>query len=763
MSSYIVNVTNGSDTGTIIPDVGFNYTDKLNDINEGNIKISGTGSVRRGLLAIGSNIEIKKDGTRVFYGLLDNIDYLDGGAINFHISGYEIWLAKKNGTYSNSPYKNTASASIFSDLIGESPKLSAGTIEAGSNIDFRVAKTDSLWNGISNLARKVSQDVQIDYINLEVDVLDHRGSTTSVLTFNDGIDIYNLRKSEAYPLGNKIIVYGKGDGANQITATSSDATSISTYGEITRVVTDRTIMSTSEAQKLADAEKLITKDPVEVYDFDVMNPNQSFIAGDIITLNSTDKDLDNVDVRIVGIERGVRNGVEYLTLQVTNSAYSSLIKKRNDILSKVVKQQRDTDTYMQGSGNTQSWARGINAKLDTPLVIPFYVSSDFVTDEAGNMRIDSLTLDYDVDPYRKGVGDSSETNKAPDFDAVSQAALHGHNPYETGSGHDHTNPATTTGVTLNTQGDSTGNAATQTTSTLTSNTWNTIEIYSNANIALYEALNIHVDISASDSRLLSTVDWSENIATTWDSVASYNYNDTIGIMYVFVEIEADGWSGTDTIGVRIETDHGENIRVMGIEYSTAFDPYRNVFAIPFLTSATGSVYVRLYSSGGRDYSGSVVFYTGGSGVDVDAYFRVQVGSTDRYPDDAGIKVNIPAGCSSSIDIRVPVQAFTASSASFVIEAKPNGVSCNTSLSRYWDKSHKHNIGTYNTNDKVTSLDDTNQSPSVTGKTVLHAHDVSIGDDISDSADINSSEVDLYLDHHEDKAITNNETAGSNNK
>jgi len=50
---------------------------------------------------------------------------------------------------------------------------------------------------------------------------------------------------------------------------------------------------------------------------------------------------------------------------------------------------------------------------------------------------------------------------------------------------------------------------------------------------------------------------------------------------------------------------------------------------------------------------------------------------------------------------------------------------------------------------------------VTGKTVLHAHDVSIGDDISDSADINSSEVDLYLDQHEDKAITNNETAGSN--
>ena len=73
MSLYIINVTNtSSEEGTIFADVGFNYTDNLNDINEANIKISGTGTVKRSLMEIGSHVEIKKSGTRVFYGIIDN-------------------------------------------------------------------------------------------------------------------------------------------------------------------------------------------------------------------------------------------------------------------------------------------------------------------------------------------------------------------------------------------------------------------------------------------------------------------------------------------------------------------------------------------------------------------------------------------------------------------------------------------------------------------------------------------------------------------
>ena len=33
MSYYEIIITNGSNSGTVIPDAGFNYTDKLNEIN----------------------------------------------------------------------------------------------------------------------------------------------------------------------------------------------------------------------------------------------------------------------------------------------------------------------------------------------------------------------------------------------------------------------------------------------------------------------------------------------------------------------------------------------------------------------------------------------------------------------------------------------------------------------------------------------------------------------------------------------------------
>ncbi|HHE65004.1 MAG TPA: hypothetical protein ENL09_03175, partial [Bacteroidetes bacterium] len=253
MSSYIINIENTSgDKGTIIADMGFNYSDKLNDINEANIRISGTSETKRTLLEIGSEVFIYKDGTLEFHGLLDNIDYLKGGAISCHASGWEIWLVKENGSYSSSPYSSTASATIFSDIIGEasqpsSDSFSAGTIETGTNIDFRIYETDSLWNGLKSLINETQQDIQIDYANTEVDILDHKGSATSVATFNEGIQISDLRASQGYPQANKVIVYGKGDGENQIKSDVSshgnDSTSQTTYGIITKIIKKPTILS----------------------------------------------------------------------------------------------------------------------------------------------------------------------------------------------------------------------------------------------------------------------------------------------------------------------------------------------------------------------------------------------------------------------------------------------------------------------------------------------------------------------------------------
>jgi len=370
MSEYIINVTNtSSEKGSIVPDIGFRYTDLLNDMNDADLKISALGSVRRGLIEIGSIVEIYRDGTLEFSGLVDDRNALPGGGVVFHADGKEIELAREPGSYTNSPWTSTASATIFAAIIAESTNFSAGTVEAGASMDYRLSGTQKLWNAIANLARKVAQDIQIDYTNTEVDILDHRGSSTVVATFNEGIQILGLRVNYVAPKGNSIKVWGKGDGSQQITATDTDGTSIAKYGTIKRDIIDRSIMSTAEAQVLATAELAVTKDPTKIYDFDIINYSSTVTTGDHIYLNSADQDLSNEEVRIVGLERGIERGKEFLRAQVTNPAYSALVKTRNKILSGMMKNQLDSDTYMQGSGNVSEWASGINAKTNYPLKV----------------------------------------------------------------------------------------------------------------------------------------------------------------------------------------------------------------------------------------------------------------------------------------------------------------------------------------------------------------------------------------------------------
>ena len=400
MSEFIINATNTSgDTGSIFG-ADFFYSDKLNELNKANIKIDSTDVKTRELIEVGTKIEIKRNGTREFFGLVDADDIVDGGGLNIEIDGFEIWLGKENGAYANSPYKATASATIFTQIIAESNEFTIGTVDTGLNIDFRIALTDSLWNAGSNLAKKVSQDIQIDYTNFQVDLLDNRGSLTSVAVLNDGVEIRNIRVSRSYPLGNRILVYGKGDGENQIIseypAHGKDATSQVTFGIVTRPVIDRTIVSVAEANILADAEVLITKDPQKIYDFDVLDLTIPMATGDIITLNAKDKGLNNEIVRIVGIERGERAGIEFMKLQVTNAAYSFLIRKRNDILGQILKKQRDTDSYMQGAGNTLNWRSEGNADASTPHNNTFTITNRMIFDEANNRRVNNFTVDYDV-------------------------------------------------------------------------------------------------------------------------------------------------------------------------------------------------------------------------------------------------------------------------------------------------------------------------------------------------------------------------------
>lgn len=346
--SFIINATNTSgNTGTLEPDVGFSYTDSLNRINKATLKFSGLGAIRKGLLEVGSEIEIKRNGTREFYGLVRDINFLAGGAVVANVDGFEIWLGIEDGAYASSPYTLTASATIAADIIGESTKFTAGTVEAGTNIDFRAQNTDNLYTALTNLTRKTQQDIGIDYANFEVDVLDHKGSSTSVATLNAGIEISNVRIDQFFPKANVVRILGKSEGQTKVCATCCDASSISTFGRISMTIRDRTITTNAEAGKLGAAELAINKQIIKIYDFDMNNFGLNVVSGDVLTLNAQSQGISSESVRTVGVERGIQGDEEFMTLQVTNTEYSRSVKRRNEILGEIEKISRQNEDYEQ--------------------------------------------------------------------------------------------------------------------------------------------------------------------------------------------------------------------------------------------------------------------------------------------------------------------------------------------------------------------------------------------------------------------------------
>jgi len=416
--SYIIHfIDTSGNTGEIIPDLGFYYTDNLNEINDSKLSFSGSGNLKRSLIGLGSQVKIYRNEILEFHGLVDDLENYDGGAMSVHASGFEVWLAKENGDYSSSPWKATASATIFNSLIGESSYLSAGTIETGTTLDFRVDYSSSIFNAIKSLLTNTGQDYGIDYASLEIDVWDHKGSLTSVETLNNGIQIGDVQITKSYPIGNDVRVYGKGDGNSQIKSeltSGQDATSKATYGTIRKIILDSTVQSVSEANSLADLEVARLKDPRKIYSFDVFDSNKIWESGDVITLNALGQDVSDEEVRIVQLKRGMKGETEFLEVEVTNKEYSEKTKTRDELLAKLEKNYRDSLTYMQGTSNILVFSGAINCKSTAPLNLTFNIPEEFIIDEAGNLRVQSFTLDYDVDEFRTSVGTATESSVAPD-------------------------------------------------------------------------------------------------------------------------------------------------------------------------------------------------------------------------------------------------------------------------------------------------------------------------------------------------------------
>ncbi|MHA1347063.1 MAG: hypothetical protein ACTSO3_11755 [Candidatus Heimdallarchaeaceae archaeon] len=612
-TGYVINIGTASAKQWL----SFSYEKTLNGMSNCQIALDGVTSGYSSEFDVDSDVSIYKNGTLKFKGIVTGQDSMSAGGIVLTCLGIENELVDDKcpmvGSNLVRTFTSTTDNSIISTLV---TSISGWTVDVSNSsaitpASFRVSASESVWNAVIRLIEQVGKDIWIDQENKKVYLYDEL-TTDDQFSFIEGKNATGIKRSKGRSLAGKVIVYGKGDGDFQIVGSSGASTPVHT-------IIDRNIVSDTEADARALIEYNKLNPQLKRYNFVPTTPVDSLEIGDSGNISNNSAGI-NEEVDIVRIKISVNNkGIEKINIEVTNPDFRIASKNSAEASAKSQSNYNQSQSSMQGSGNTQSWARGINAKLDTPLTIPFFVSNSFVTDEAGNIRVDSMTLDYDVDPFRRGVGSASETNKAPDFDDVSKTALHGHSPYETGSGHDHTNPAT-------------------------------------------------VSAASGTGGLIGTDTYAENVSASWDLVASVNYSGTYGVLWAEAKIEADGWSGTDEISVQIE---GLMVDCQ-IPINTAKGALYKYYIVPMFGSVSGDIDLSLFSRDANNYKGHLKVYGD-------------------------------------------------------------------------NQSHTHNINSYNTNDRVTSLDDSNEDPAVTGKTDLHAHDVSVGDDVSDAGSVNASEVDIYLD------------------
>lgn len=624
-TGYVINIGNASAKQW----VSLAYEHTLNAMSNCQVGLDGVTSGYSTEFDVNSEIYIYKNGTLKFRGITISKQDMTAGGIVLTASGIELELAESKcpmvGSKLIRTFNSTTDNSIIDTLVTSVTGWTTNVTNSSATTlnSFRVTASESVWNGVINLIEHTGKDIRIDQENKVVYLYDEL-TANDKFSYIEGKNAIGIMRTKLRSKAGKVIVYGKGDGEFQIVGSSGASTPVHT-------IIDRNITSVTAANARALVEYNKLNPNPKRYNFSPTGSVDNLGIGDMGNIANNSAGIDEeVDlVRIKMIVDG--KGIETIGLEVTNPAYRLASKNAAEGNAQNQAGYNQSQSSMQGSGNTQSWARGINAKLDSPLTIPFYVSPDFVTDEAGNMSVESLTLDYDVDPYRRGVGTASETNKEPSLAAVSKAALHGHTPYETGSGHDHTNPATTSNVSLSFQGDGADYEEQSLTINLAIDTW--VEVGDLVFYSGYESHHVHLDFA------------NDNAATAL-------------------------W-----------------------------------------------------------------------------YVRVEIGSGVYYPNSTGIRVRAEANQTASLDFVVPVQAFTGTPlANFNIEVKCDSSNSDVNLYHWWIESHKHNISSYNSNDKVASLDDVNDDPSVSGKTDLHKHDVAVGDDVSDAGSVNASQVSIHLDY-----------------
>lgn len=553
MAVWTINIGNS----TIFTVVKAWYEDALNDIGIWEVCINGADSSIRAQVVAGATVSIYRGATQVVRGVVDRVENLQGGGLIVKGFNNEKELTETNcpvdsgkhtKTYLSSN-SNTIFANLISEVSGWSSDVSGST--ATSISAFRVSDSMSVWEGVMQLIRLTGKDFYVSRTEKKAYLTDKKG-TANKFHFNESIDISDISYTESRAKASKVIVYGKSDGENQIIGSAGSGTPVIS-------VIDKNIINTTEANARATKELALIQNSIKTYSFSVFNPAIDISLGDQGKITADSLSLSGENVDIVRILRGFDSKInEFLEVSVTNTGFRVASISRAQQVLALTKNATVSDTSMQGSTQHIEIPARINANSTYGLLVPFYIGA-FYKDEAGKIRINSLTVDYDVDPYNRQFGTASGGSHDHSL-ASGDTESHKHSPSD--AGHDHTLP------------------------TMTSTAYTLLTYFG----------------SNSGTEAISS--------SGWDNICVLSFNKAADFVYTEVVINSDSWSGVENLSLRIRC--GSDNSVIKTIYFNSDYGFMETFVVPLQKSTTTaiSIYLDLVSPGALSYSATMyVYYT----------------------------------------------------------------------------------------------------------------------------------------------------------
>ena len=392
----------------------WDYTINLNGLNSCEIYIDGSSKFQESLLTNDNTIRIYRNNVLDFKGKIEATEIIENGlivvrAVGIEKKGLANIPVNLNSLGTNGIYKNIGNHIIFNEIISLSNLFTVGTSEFVDNIDLKINPSHSLFNSIIELINETQQDFKIEYENDEISLFNNLGTNLNLL-LTDGIEISNITKNTLIPEGRKVEVYGKGTGNNQIRATATDPSY--SLGDNIKKIVNPNISTVVQAQKIADENLKSSKLDIKNFSFNLIRTDFDLNIGDIITIDSSKYNINNQELRIAKIKRGIKNSKEFCKIVVVDPESTHIIKESSRKLAELERKVRDVDTAKQWDLNTLSYEAIINANNSNPLRIGVMIPEDYIKDEFGEIKVLDFKLNYEIDKFRSDVGTSTiDVNK----------------------------------------------------------------------------------------------------------------------------------------------------------------------------------------------------------------------------------------------------------------------------------------------------------------------------------------------------------------